>query len=193
MKRLGVDIDGVLANFFIGYENLIVEIAGEDKFPKDTLPPTWNWPEHYGYSKEIVAEAWKRIKTSEDFWLGLPALPGADQFLQRLSATKHEVYFITDRPGNNPQWQSANWLWVGGYEHAAVIVTGGQLKSVIANALQLDVFIDDKPGNIMDLAECFLGRTFMLAYPYNAHTAKHAAGPFTTVGSLDEFWKEASL
>jgi uncharacterized HAD superfamily protein len=194
LKRLGVDVDGILANFFTGYENLIVSISGEDRFPADTLPPVWNWPQHYGYSEEVVAEAWRQIKASEDFWLCLPAFAQTDRFLEKLVSSDHEVYFITDRPGKDPQWQTAKWIENGGLFLPSVIVTGGAPKSAIANALRLDVMIDDKPENIQDLVTNFGGYTFAIKYPYNANTKiTDLFGNFKFVENLDEFWMEANL
>jgi len=72
MRRIGVDIDGVLANFWEAYENLTIQVSGEDRFGKarwpNQYPPSWNWPEdHFGYSKATMSEVWNTIRTNSTF------------------------------------------------------------------------------------------------------------------------------
>lgn len=189
--RVGVDVDGILANFFTAYENLVIQVAGEDKFGANkypTLPCTWNWPQFHGYDESTIAEVWTRIKGDTTFWASLEALPGADNFLERLDNSNHEVYFITDRPGIGPQVQTQYWLAQHGYWGPNVIISR-KGKGVVCDALSLEVYIDDKPENVSD---CFTRapdtRLFLLDYPYN-----QASEEGTRVRSLDEFWHQAGL
>lgn len=172
MVRIGVDVDGVLACFFKGYEDLVVEVAGVDLFPArypDVLPPTWNWPEHYGYGSAVMEEVWKRIKEDRNFWINLEPLPQAEAFLQALNNTDHEIYFITDRPGVTAQSQTAAWLEYAGFWYPSVIVSGrDRTKGDICRVLGLEAYLDDKGENIQDVVEKSPKTAmYMLKYPYN--------------------------
>lgn len=170
MKRVGIDVDGILACFFKAYEDLTVAVSGVDLFPArypEQLPPTWNWPEHYGYSDQVMKEVWRRIKTDGNFWYSLGPLPGAEAFLEALDTPGIEAYFITDRPGVGAQLQTAQWLNDAGYPLPSVIISR-KGKGIVCNALSLDYYIDDKTENIQDVVAKSPGTSaYLLDYPYN--------------------------
>lgn len=168
-KIIGVDVDGVLANFFEAYERLHIQVAGEDKFGDKKWPAQrpqyWHWPAEFGYTREHTSEVWKRIKQDPLFWAMLKPLPGAEEFLNALANSEHEVYFITDRPGNNPQHQTIDWLYEYGYSHPSVIISRHG-KAICCDAVGTDLYIDDKPENVEEVAEA--GRdVYILDQPYN--------------------------
>jgi len=153
--RIGIDVDGVLACFYAGYEDLIVGIDGRDLFgahrwPRET-PPVWDWPQHYGYSGDVIAEAWKRIKASDTFWLTLPPMPEIGTFQRWMGAnTEHQVYFVTDRPGATAKRQTELWLMRYGVACPTVIISR-KGKGIVCEALDLELYVDDKGENIVDV------------------------------------------
>lgn len=168
-KRVGIDVDGILANFFPAYEKLwIEESGGINLFPANTLPPVWNWPEHYGYDPAILPRVWDRIKADPNFWSSLKPFKGVEDFLFDLSNMDHEVYFITDRPGVDSQLQTQIWLEAQGYMLPNVIISR-RGKGIICEALCIEVYIDDKPENLEDVKEHEPADLYMLDYPYNQH------------------------
>lgn len=172
-KIIGVDVDGVLANFFKAYEDLIIDVSGVDKFGDSryphVFPRVWNWPESYGYNKETMNQVWDEIKFSESFWLNMEPLPGAEGFLNKLSQTDHEVYFITDRPGIETQLQTTAWLEEHGYPLPSVIISR-KGKGAVCDALSINYYIDDKVENIEDVNwKSAHTKAFLLYYPYNNH------------------------
>lgn len=184
---VGIDVDGIVANFFAAYENLIVEVSGKDLFPARypvLLPPVWNWPQAWGYSEEVIGEAWRYIKSSPTFWTELTPLPYAREFLEHLDKSDHEVYFITDRPGLAPQMQTQLWLSDHGFFGPNVIISR-KGKGAVAAALSLDVYIDDKGENILDVVQKSPStRVYMLKYPYNEEFVAQAP---RTLLSLQDF------
>lgn len=168
--RIGLDIDGVLANFFSAYENTIVEMAGEDKFPAHypkIEPPVWNWPEYYGYPKYIIDRVWQDIKASSSFWETLGVLPGAHVIAELMPWAVHDVYFITSRPGVNAKGQTERWLkGMLGISNPTVLLSTD--KGPVARGLELDCYLDDKAGNIFDTEQWANNcRSYLLTYPYN--------------------------
>ena len=204
-KKIGVDIDGILSNFFKSYEDLFVKIAGEDKFPArwpEALPICWEWPQHYGYTNENASAVWAHIKSSKSFWKDLEPLPGAIERmkqLQRLAVSGHQIFFVTDRPGVNPKRQTEKWLYGRGFiEYPTVILASN--KATVVHALDLDMMIDDKPETVTGLCELarnampkLRGRVYTIPYPYN-EKGRHLDA--TVVGGVKEMlqreglWKE---
>lgn len=184
---LGLDCDGILVDFTTAYHRLLVEVDGRDLLPKDfKLPPVWNWETHYGYSKPVVDEVWKRIKGSRTFWQALQPLPGAAEFVEGLQETSHELYFITDRPGIETQAQTTRWLHMLTGNPAAVIISR-RGKGPVCAALSIDLYIDDKPENVEDVWEKSpRTRVMMLKYPYNSRLH----GIDGAIDSLKEFEDE---
>lgn len=178
--RIGVDLDGVIADFNSSYIQKIIELTGEDKFPPRPFDiPVWNYPEYYNYSDEQVAEVWEVIKRSESFWQLLLPYNWTAKVLQRLHrarVTGHDIYFITSRPGVRAKQQTELWLQRLGYVDATVLIS--DKKGYAAIALDLETYIDDKPSNVLDVVKVinneqfFQGReqvqtVYMLNQPWN--------------------------
>lgn len=172
MSKIGIDVDGVLADFNRAYGNLTIEIADENKFPTGwredkNFPTTWSWPEASGYSKEVMHEVWRTIKTSYTFWISLDPLPDFDKDLLNALIAAHETYFITARPGWLPKKQTEVWFAMNSVQDATVLIS--DKKGYAAAALDLDIYIDDKLENIIDV-ERTMGtgcHAYLINRPYN--------------------------
>jgi hypothetical protein len=190
--RIGVDIDGVLADFCTSYEKLFVDVTGRNTFPLWTPqqgPTSWNWPEEYGYSKEETGEVWRRIKESYGFWSNLQphldAVRALQHVYQPLRVRGHEWYFITTRPGQSAKYQTERWLsrW---FLNPCVIIAGTGEKGTICQALGIDYFVDDNADNCYDVSQShFIDgsfdetrriRTFLISRRYNEYAQAHLTG-----------------
>lgn len=189
--RVGIDVDGIVANFFSAYEQAFIQVTGVDKFKgkyPDRLPPSWNWPQGDGYTEEEVERVWAAIKADTVFWASLSTLPYADEFLKRLDESQHEVYFVTDRPGLGPQVQTQYWLAQHGYWGPNVIISR-KGKGIVCDALSLEVYIDDKTENLKDCwAKSPSTALYTLDYPYNTEGQDYAE-----VVTLEEFATEIEI
>lgn len=152
--RIGVDVDGVLADFNASYIDLTIATTGRDLFPpRPFVIPTWYYPQHFGYTDVEDSKVWGIIKQDPTFWSSLPAYPSTVSALVRLNANQHDIYFITNRPGKTAKQQTEWWLemqgwpWGGG---PTVIVSAD--KGAIAMGLELDVYVDDKLENANSVA-----------------------------------------
>jgi hypothetical protein len=161
--KIGLDIDGVLANFTWDYVELLSEVAGTP-IPVDLygswLPEEWNFEIGIGFTPADVNAAWKVIKASDHFWLDLGPL-SPDLNLEALCRME-DVYFITTRVGRFVKQQTEQWL----------------------KGLDLDLFIDDRDQNLWAVKgsrpEC---ACYVLDYPYN-RTVEPAIA--TRIKSLSE-------
>jgi hypothetical protein len=101
-------------------------------------------------------ELWRTVCDQENWWESLDEIePGALARLFRVVRDrKWELLFITSRPetrGDTAQTQSYRWLKAQGYETPSVFVVHGS-RGKIASALALDVVVDDRPENCLDVA-----------------------------------------
>ncbi len=156
--KIGIDVDGVLANFNYGAVALYRDVTGRDLFlPGDDYdPPVWNFAAHRGYTKEETSAVWERIKASSRFWRDLPLYEENCRALTRFARLRSEndVYFITSRLGLNAKDQTEGWFRGNAlvFDPTVLIVGTGQ-KGNVAKALNLDCYIDDYYENCIDVVQ----------------------------------------
>lgn len=170
--RLGFDLDGVLANFCDDFHKVLTEVTGRHvPFPQGG-PTVWDWPqEDLGYTNLEVGQAWKRVLApGSTFWLDHPVLNRDDMDLVADLTDidgSHAVYFITDRGGeiaySRAKDQTELWLTRQGVYTPTVLI--GQEKHLLAKGLKLDLMIDDRPENLLNIEEPT--RRYMLGAAYN--------------------------
>jgi phosphoglycolate phosphatase-like HAD superfamily hydrolase len=98
---------------------------------------------------------WKHVESIENFWETLQEIePGTVKRLARLADDRRwEIMFLTKRPrsaGATCQLQTQRWLVARGFPLPSVYVVQGS-RGRIAAALALDVVIDDRPENCLDI------------------------------------------
>ena len=98
---------------------------------------------------------WKHVESIENFWETLQEIePGTVKRLARLALDRRwEIMFLTKRPrsaGATCQLQTQRWLVANGFPLPSVYVVQGS-RGRIAAALALDVVIDDRPENCLDI------------------------------------------
>lgn len=166
--RLGIDLDGVLADFVKGFNKRVLL---QTKKVMPAVATCWDWYRQAGVTEEEDKLLWKSIANDACFFKDLDPLPNAPddlRLLTKLARDGHQVYFITTRPGAYAQIQSGDWLLMHGYrESPAVLLAGSpESKAQLATALKLDLFIDDRPENVQEVSKTDT-RTFLLTTPYN--------------------------
>src|SRR5262245_2368348 len=171
--RLGFDLDGTLADMQGALareaDRLFPEIDPAD-LPRSANPDESSTPPENESAPESDASAratqrltrrqerelWAAVRARENFWETLDEIePGA---LARLAALardrKWEVIFLTSRPetrGDTAQLQTHRWLAAQGFPFPSVFVVHGS-RGKIAASLELDVIVDDRPENCLDVA-----------------------------------------
>jgi hypothetical protein len=101
-------------------------------------------------------QLWEHVKRIDNFWCGLPEMePG---IVARIAHTaiqrRWEVIFLTTRPlvaGDTVQIQSQRWLETHGFQYPSVFVVR-RSRGKIADVLELDAVVDDRPENCLDVA-----------------------------------------
>lgn len=171
--RVGVDVDGVLADFNEAYIRRMIDSSGRDLFPLRPFDiTTWNYPESYGYTDLEVSYAWQTIKLGGAFWYSLKPYRDTSTALGILSDLMmhgDDVYFITARPGINAKLQTENWIRER-FPHltrptVTVLITPH--KGLAARTLDLTHYIDDRWENCLDVAAAGKTKTFLMDRPWN--------------------------
>ena len=98
---------------------------------------------------------WHHVESIENFWETLEELePGVVARLAALALDRRwEIIFLTKRPesaGATSQVQSQRWLESKGFPLPSVYVVQGS-RGRIAAALGLDIVVDDRPENCLDV------------------------------------------
>ena len=98
---------------------------------------------------------WRHVESIDNFWETLQELePGVIQRLASIATDRRwEVIFLTKRPetaGATAQVQSQRWLESKGFTLPSVYVVQGS-RGRIAAALGLDIVVDDRPENCLDV------------------------------------------
>lgn len=173
--RIGVDIDGVLADFNKAFIERIIHVTKRDLFPKRPFEiPTWHYAEHYGYSPAEVAQVWSSIATSSFFWSSLPPYSDTQEALKYLGERIRfgdDVYFITARLGIDAKKQTEQWLethFPTAHVPPLTVLISSQ-KDLCAEALDLDVYIDDRDLNVENVwkLRANMTRIFLMDRPWN--------------------------
>jgi hypothetical protein len=166
--RLGFDLDGTVADMhaaltdearrlFPDIDPAAVPKSAAPGEPGSAAPPTDDQRLSIGsLSPKQQKEMWAAVCARPNFWESLKEIePGALARLYRLvQEHKWELIFLTSRPdtrGDSTQMQSYRWLVAQGYLTPSVFVVQGS-RGKIAAALQLDVLVDDRPENCLDIA-----------------------------------------
>jgi hypothetical protein len=156
--RLGFDMDGVLADFRTAFRELAVSVLHHDADGHDAESTTLSAGE--------LNRVWKAIEKSHNWWVTLqPYEPQQIARLYRLARQgSWEVSFLTKRPpsgGDSVQFQTQWWLEQHGYPMPAVVTVPGS-RGELANALRLDLVVDDQIVNCAEIVSASTAKTVLL-------------------------------
>jgi len=176
--RIGFDMDGVVADLhttfieaalelFPGLDRAAVaraEVAASpvpglepasEASPDAPAEPAVSGLSGLSLTRRQTDQVWRNVEQTQNFWEELGETE--DGIVARIAevADEHrwEVIFLTSRPrsaGQTVQRQSQRWLEKRGFPLPSVYVVQGS-RGKIADALQLDVVVDDRPDNCLDV------------------------------------------
>jgi hypothetical protein len=156
--RVGFDVDGVIANFHKAFRataaQMNAEAGGNDAADQRPL------------DAEGMKRVWDRIGRTAQWWLKLE--PYEPEHIQRLYRTSRErrweVYFLTTRPssaGETTQFQTQWWLEQNGFPLPSVLTVPGS-RGDAANAVKLDIAVDDRLTNCVDIIAASRAKAILL-------------------------------
>jgi hypothetical protein len=169
--RLGFDIDGVLADFRSAFRETARQClgaAGADS-KEDGKP---------GLGAKDVERVWAHIAKTTNWWMRVK--PHEPDQIARLYAlarqSRWEVFFLTKRPpsGGDPvQFQTQWWLEQQGFYLPAVMTVPGS-RGELANALRLDLVVDDQLINCAEIIGAGPTKTLLMLRDPDDKLEQHA-------------------
>ena len=169
--RLGCDIDGVLADFRTAFQGAARSGAVESP----TSPSFDDEP----LTSRDLRRVWAAVRRTPNWWTTLEAFEPAQiaRFYALARRLRWEVVFMTRRPesaGDPVQFQTQWWLEQHGFYLPAVVTVPGS-RGDLANALRLDMILDDQIHNCMDVVGASPARAiFVLRDPQQTVLRQHA-------------------
>src|SRR6185295_6794158 len=117
-------------------------------------------------SSREIKRIWEHVKRTPNWWVRLkPYEPAQIVRLYALARRlKWEVVFMTRRPataGDPVQFQTQWWLEEQGFFYPAVMTVPGS-RGELANALRLDVIVDDQLHNCVDVISASTAKALLL-------------------------------
>lgn len=124
--KVGLDVDGVLANFELGMAKL---------FNKPHVTS-------YSYDTQWISDLLHKVESDDEFWENLPLISHPEEI------TFEFDYYITSIP---PEMKGARerWLKKNGFPDKPVIVSHSKLETM--KELGVSVLIDDKVSTIEEV------------------------------------------
>jgi 5'(3')-deoxyribonucleotidase len=164
MKTIQFDVDGVLADFVLGFTQVSNKFFGS---PLQKTAEIASWSD-WGLETKQVNEVWKYISTEPNFWRDLPPLvsPTVFEYINELSAV-HHVVFVTHRVCGfpSPQFQTQQFLIKNGV-HAPNVVLARN-KGAVAQAINANFSIEDKLENAEQIHVESKAVSYLVNRPYN--------------------------
>jgi len=169
--RIGVDVDGVLADFRQAFHKA-AEACGVRDVDSDD-PAT-----AHSLAQRDVKRVWDYVAKTPNWWMTLaPYEP--DQIARLYNLTRAlgwEVFFVTNRPasaGDTVQFQTQWWIERHGFYLPAVLTVPGS-RGQIANGLRLDLIVDDLVMNCVDVVAASTSKALLLLRAGDKGAEKHA-------------------
>lgn len=148
--KIGIDVDGVLADFAQHYANKYNEIHPDLKLSRETVTLNWDVRKATGTSEKL----WKM----PGFMQRMPLMPYAEEGFRCLYRD-YETFIVTAVPfhqqADRAAWIQAIWPEVNDWD---IIFTNRK------ELINVNVMIDDGPHNLL---ACGPKRSLIFDYPYN--------------------------
>jgi hypothetical protein len=171
--RVGIDIDGVLADFRTAFHAAAGGLVDASLQPGDADDAD------RVLSESAIKRAWKEVADAHNWWTTLSAFEPAQ--IARLYALtrrhKWEIFFLTKRPatrGDTVQMQTQWWLEQYGFYLPAVVTVPGS-RGELANALRLDFVVDDQELNCAEVISASSAKALLMLRETSVTTRRDQA------------------
>ncbi len=170
--RIGIDVDGVLADFRAAFHQA-AQACGLRNIADPEDPRSAQ-----SLAQREVKRVWEYVAKTPNWWMTLaPYEPDQIARLYSLArAAGWEVFFVTNRPasaGDTVQFQTQWWIERHGFYLPAVLTVPGS-RGEIANGLRLDLLVDDLVMNCVEVVGASTAKALLLLRTGDPAIQKHA-------------------
>jgi 5'(3')-deoxyribonucleotidase len=155
--RVGLDIDGVVADFAGWANEWLARHHDTDPKPVDR----WDWYLGYENGETAWRKLWDHVAENGVF-RRLSLLPHAFAAIRALDRAGHDIVYVTAR---NPRYYDDTLHWL---EARRLPLTELHLERD-KWSVPTDIFLDDQPGNVTDLLEHGVN-AYLFRRPWNEDT-----------------------
>lgn len=166
---VGLDIDGVLADFLSPFLLVLENRIGRGPIPAESITD-FQFTNHSFLTKEAVWDCMLEVSHDADFWRALSPLIRSEEWrdLEVLSQ-RGELVFVTNRFERNTydiRAVTREWLQRHGIIHPIVHFTQ-ETKGDLVAKLGIKLFMDDRHENCVDVANKTTAVVLMPHRSYN--------------------------
>jgi uncharacterized HAD superfamily protein len=185
---LGLDIDGVIADFTTPFLKLLETRHGCGPIdPASITDP--NFQQHAFLTREVIFECMEAASYDPAFWRAMAPLLSVEQWqkLERVGH-EHELVFVTHRWVRDTydiHQVTCEWLRRHGLTKPVVYFTQ-EKKSALIRQLGIELFVDDRHENCEDIATETNAAVLMPHKPYN-QAFNHPK--VLRIHDFDELWE----
>jgi uncharacterized HAD superfamily protein len=185
---LGLDIDGVIADFITPFLKLLEMRHGTGPIdPASITDP--NFMQHPFLTREAIFECMESASYDPEFWRAMTPLLSSEQWekLEELGRA-HELVFVTHRWVRDTydiHQVTCEWLRRHGLTKPVVYFTQ-EKKSALIRKLGIELFVDDRHENCEDIATETAAAVLMPHRPYN-QAFRHPK--VRRIHEFDELWE----
>lgn len=156
MLRLGIDVDGVVADFRSAFRALAERELGIA--PGDA---------ESDLTKADIEQLWRAVAGKPNWWLDVPAYEPEQigRLYSRVRQSRWEVFFMTSRPpsaGDSVQLQTQVWLERYGFFLPSVLTAPTGARGELARSLRLDLALDDRIVNCLEIISASNAKAVMV-------------------------------
>jgi hypothetical protein len=169
MLRLGIDVDGVLADFRSAFRALAERELGIAPGSAES-----------DLTKAEIERLWRAVAGEPNWWLDVPAYE-PDQIVRlysRMRESRWEVFFMTSRPpsaGDSVQLQTQVWLERHGFFLPSVLTAAAGARGELSRSLRLDIALDDRMVNCLEIVSASNAKALMVLRDSTEPTARESA------------------
>jgi len=159
MKRIGIDIDGVIGDIFGAAQKAALEKFGVDIRYEDVT--------EHGLSKCTALAEWqeKEIFQDPDLYENMELIPGAREALLTLTFLGWDIWLITSRRFKNASPITWGWLRDKGIPFQFFHLESYMPKVKSAKLQEFSFFIEDRYSTALELSTVV--DVIMMAHPWN--------------------------
>ncbi|MBS7565015.1 5'(3')-deoxyribonucleotidase [Mucilaginibacter sp. Bleaf8] len=155
MKKIAVDMDGVLANVYELYHQFHERDFGKRKLPEEIM----------GIPEGEAFPTIRQFIYETGFFLNVPVIEGSQEVMRKLNQ-QYELYIVsaaTEFPKSLPEKQT----WLG--QHFPFISWQQMVFCGSKKVIKADIMIDDHFKNL----DYFEGQTLLFTQPHNCRNNDH--------------------